>query len=154
MLKQIVLRLQQTLSSNHHRTAAFGLRKYHPEFGCHTSCSRAWSIWSTLRDQGSNSQSHCQLNNKSSVRGYSKSAKMETASRIETDAFGEVEVPSDKYWGAQTQRSLTNFKINQPQDRMPPAIVRAFGILKGAAAAVNMQYGLGTSCQSTQANGS
>ena len=63
--------------------------------------------------------------------------------RIESDAFGEVEVPSDKYWGAQTERSLGNFRINQPQDRMPPPIVRAFGILKGAAATVNMKYGLG-----------
>lgn len=62
--------------------------------------------------------------------------------RTETDAFGPVEVPSDKYWGAQTERSLENFKINQPQDRMPPPIVRAFGILKGAAATVNMKYGL------------
>lgn len=64
--------------------------------------------------------------------------------RTESDAFGEIQVPSDKYWGAQTERSLENFKINQPQDRMPPPIVRAFGILKGAAATVNMKYGLGT----------
>ena len=64
--------------------------------------------------------------------------------RTESDAFGEIEVPDDKYWGAQTQRSLGNFKINQPQDRMPPPIVRAFGILKGAAATVNMKVaGLG-----------
>ncbi|KAN0076283.1 L-Aspartase-like protein [Elaphomyces granulatus] len=62
--------------------------------------------------------------------------------RIETDAFGEIEVPADKYWGAQTQRSLGNFRINQPQDRMPPPVVKAFGILKGAAATVNMGYGL------------
>lgn len=40
--------------------------------------------------------------------------------------------------------SLGNFKINQPQDRMPPPVVKAFGILKGAAATVNMKYGLGT----------
>lgn len=65
------------------------------------------------------------------------------ATRTETDAFGEVQVAADKYWGAQTERSLTNFRINQPQDRMPPPIVRAFGILKGAAATVNMRYGLG-----------
>jgi fumarate hydratase class II len=38
---------------------------------------------------------------------------------------------------------LENFKINQPQDRMPPPVIRAFGILKGAAATVNMKYGLG-----------
>jgi len=62
--------------------------------------------------------------------------------RTESDAFGEIQVPSDKYWGAQTERSLENFKINQPQDRMPPPVVRAFGILKGAAATVNMKFGL------------
>lgn len=65
------------------------------------------------------------------------------STRTESDAFGEIQVPSDRYWGAQTERSLENFRINQPQDRMPPPVVRAFGILKGAAATVNMQYGLG-----------
>jgi hypothetical protein len=64
--------------------------------------------------------------------------------RVETDAFGEIQVPADKYWGAQTERSLENFRINQPQDRMPPPIIKAFGILKGAAATVNMNFGLGT----------
>ena len=68
---------------------------------------------------------------------------MSAATRTESDAFGEIQVPADKYWGAQTERSLENFRINQPQDRMPPAIVKAFGILKGAAATVNMQFGLG-----------
>lgn len=68
---------------------------------------------------------------------------MAESHRTESDAFGEIQVPSDKYWGAQTERSLENFKINQPQDRMPPPIVRAFGILKGAAATVNMKFGLG-----------
>jgi fumarate hydratase class II len=62
--------------------------------------------------------------------------------RKESDAFGVIEVPDDRYWGAQTQRSLGNFKINQPADRMPEPIVRAFGILKGAAATVNMKFGL------------
>lgn len=66
------------------------------------------------------------------------------ATRTESDAFGEIQVPGDKYWGAQTERSLENFRINQPQDRMPPPIVKAFGILKGAAATVNMRFGLGT----------
>ncbi|EDN04831.1 fumarate hydratase [Histoplasma capsulatum] len=75
------------------------------------------------------------------TRGFATTSAM-MASRTETDAFGEIQVPADKYWGAQTQRSLTNFDINQPQDRIPPAIVRAFGILKGAAATVNMRYGL------------
>lgn len=70
---------------------------------------------------------------------------MGQSTRTETDAFGEVQVASNKYWGAQTERSLENFKINQPQDRMPPPVVRAFGILKGAAATVNMNFGLGKS---------
>ena len=69
--------------------------------------------------------------------------------RKESDAFGEVEVADEVYWGAQTQRSLGNFKINQPQDRMPPPIVKAFGILKGAAATVNMKFGLGAQHEQT-----
>jgi fumarate hydratase class II len=77
------------------------------------------------------------------ARTFVSTTKMAAPTRTETDAFGEVQVSSDKYWGAQTERSLENFKINQPQDRMPPPIVRAFGILKGAAATVNMKYGLG-----------
>jgi len=67
---------------------------------------------------------------------------MAKSTRTETDAFGPIEVASDRYWGAQTERSLSNFKINQPYDRMPPPVVRAFGILKGAAATVNMKFGL------------
>ena len=79
-------------------------------------------------------------------RQFSVSSTMANT-RTESDAFGEVQVPNDKYWGAQTERSLENFKINQPQDRMPPPIVRAFGILKGAAATVNMKFGLGASSE-------
>ncbi|KAL3249372.1 hypothetical protein ABHI18_011632 [Aspergillus niger] len=77
-----------------------------------------------------------------SKRAFGTTVKMSSATRIETDAFGEIEVPADKYWGAQTQRSLGNFDINQPQDRMPEPVVKAFGILKGAAAEVNMKFGL------------
>jgi fumarate hydratase, class II len=74
---------------------------------------------------------------------HATASRMAANTRTESDAFGEIQVPADKYWGAQTERSLENFRINQPQDRMPPPIVRAFGILKGAAATVNMRYGLG-----------
>jgi fumarate hydratase class II len=49
--------------------------------------------------------------------------------------------------------SLGNFKINQPQDRMPPPVVKAFGILKGAAATVNMKYGLGTNSGHSENSG-
>ncbi|TVY82660.1 Fumarate hydratase [Lachnellula suecica] len=75
-------------------------------------------------------------------RQFHATASVMAETRAETDAFGEVQVPADKYWGAQTERSLENFRINQPQDRMPPPIVKAFGILKGAAATVNMEFGL------------
>jgi fumarate hydratase class II len=76
------------------------------------------------------------------VRTFASTQKMAT-NRTESDAFGELQVDASKYWGCQTERSLGNFRINQPQDRMPPPLVKAFGILKGAAATVNMKYGLG-----------
>uniref|UniRef100_A0A0K0F078 fumarate hydratase n=1 Tax=Strongyloides venezuelensis TaxID=75913 RepID=A0A0K0F078_STRVS len=62
--------------------------------------------------------------------------------RIEKDTFGELKVPSDKYYGAQTARSIMNFKIGGPEERMPLPVVHAFGYLKKAAAMVNTQYGL------------
>ena len=61
--------------------------------------------------------------------------------RVETDTMGELEVPADKYWGAQTQRSLMNFPIGGEADKMPVEVMRAFGILKKCAAKVNMEYG-------------
>jgi len=64
------------------------------------------------------------------------------ARRVEKDTIGEIDVPSDKYWGAQTQRSLQNFKIGDQADRMPADVVKAFGIVKKAAATVNIKYGL------------
>ncbi|RVD86699.1 uncharacterized protein DFL_004962 [Arthrobotrys flagrans] len=75
-------------------------------------------------------------------RSFSISASSMSGTRTETDAFGPVEVPNERYYGAQTFRSLSNFKINQPADRMPEPIIKAFGVLKKAAAAVNMTYGL------------
>jgi fumarate hydratase, class II len=59
--------------------------------------------------------------------------------RAETDTFGAIEVAADKCWGAQTQRSLKNFKIGW--ERQPESIVRALGIVKRAAAEVNMSLG-------------
>ena len=57
--------------------------------------------------------------------------------RVESDTFGPIEVPADRYWGAQTQRSLQNFKIGG--ERMPAPLVRALGIVKLAAARVNVR---------------
>ncbi|KAJ3099948.1 fumarase fum1 [Physocladia obscura] len=62
--------------------------------------------------------------------------------RTERDTFGELKVPADRYWGAQTQRSLQNFNIGGPTERMPEPVVKAFGIIKKAAAQVNMETGL------------
>nr|AAA41177.1 fumarase precursor (EC 4.2.1.2) [Rattus norvegicus] len=62
--------------------------------------------------------------------------------RIEYDTFGELKVPTDKYYGAQTVRSTMNFKIGGATERMPIPVIKAFGILKRAAAEVNQEYGL------------
>jgi len=59
--------------------------------------------------------------------------------RIETDSFGPIEVPAERYWGAQTQRSLLNFRIGG--ERMPVPLVRALGVVKLAAARVNVRLG-------------
>jgi fumarate hydratase, class II len=61
------------------------------------------------------------------------------ATRTETDTFGPIEVPADHYWGAQTQRSLGNFKIGG--ERMPIPLVRALGIIKKCAAKTNLELG-------------
>jgi fumarate hydratase, class II len=61
--------------------------------------------------------------------------------RTEKDTMGLVEVPADRYWGAQTQRSVMNFKIGDPGS-MPVPIIRAFGILKKAAALTNFELGV------------
>ena len=60
--------------------------------------------------------------------------------RIETDSFGPIEVPAEHYWGAQTQRSLQNFRIGG--ERMPIPLVRALGVVKLAAARVNVRLGV------------
>ncbi|SCZ98667.1 BZ3500_MvSof-1268-A1-R1_Chr7-1g09235 [Microbotryum saponariae] len=62
--------------------------------------------------------------------------------RVEKDTFGDLQVPADKYYGAQTQRSVQNFDIGGPSERMPAPLIKAFAVLKRAAAEVNMTYGL------------
>src|ERR1700757_5075139 len=59
--------------------------------------------------------------------------------RTESDSMGQIEVPANVYWGAQTQRSLLHFNIGR--DIMPPELIRAFGILKKACALVNLDLG-------------
>src|SRR6266542_2198453 len=69
------------------------------------------------------------------------SRRLMTASkgRIEKDTFGPIDVPADRLWGAQTQRSLTNFKISG--ERMPGALIHALALVKKAAALVNLDLG-------------
>src|SRR5436190_313569 len=62
--------------------------------------------------------------------------------RTEKDTMGEVQVPADAYYGAQTQRSIENFKIAQDINRMPKEIIRAFAYLKKAAALTNLEAGV------------
>ncbi|XP_015438432.1 PREDICTED: fumarate hydratase, mitochondrial-like isoform X1 [Dufourea novaeangliae] len=64
--------------------------------------------------------------------------------RIEKDTFGELKVPKDKYYGAQTMRSVLNFPIGDTFERMPYGVIVAMGILKKAAAEVNKDFGMDT----------
>ena len=66
-------------------------------------------------------------------------AKPEKKTRTESDTFGAIEVDATKYWGAQAERSLGNFKIGT--ERQPPPVIRALGIVKRAAAETNMALG-------------
>ena len=67
------------------------------------------------------------------------SATRPEPTRTETDTFGPIEVPADRYWAAQTQRSLQNFRIGWEKQPLP--VVRALGIVKRAAAEVNVALG-------------
>src|SRR6185436_16491276 len=60
--------------------------------------------------------------------------------RVERDTFGPIDVPADRLWGAQTQRSLQNFRISG--ERMPRALIHALALVKKAAALVNVDLGL------------
>src|SRR5438128_1514420 len=64
---------------------------------------------------------------------------MNLPTRTESDSMGHIEVPYDRYWGAQTHRSLEHFDIGEA--RMPPELIRAFGVLKKASALVNRDLG-------------
>jgi len=60
--------------------------------------------------------------------------------RIERDTFGPIEVPADRLWGAQTQRSLEHFRISS--EKMPPELIRALLLIKRSAARVNVELGI------------
>jgi len=73
----------------------------------------------------------------------STAARLDQAYRVEADTFGELKVPAEKYYGAQTLRSVMNFPIgDRASERMPLPVIKAFGVLKKAAAEVNTEFGL------------
>jgi fumarate hydratase, class II len=79
------------------------------------------------------------MSSEASEQKTTAETRYEAATRTETDSMGAIEVAADKYWGAQTERSLLHFNIGD--DKMPRAMVRALGILKKAAAIVNRELG-------------
>jgi fumarate hydratase class II len=76
------------------------------------------------------------------LRNYRKFTTQSQKFRDEKDSFGYLKVPADKYWGAQTQRSLQNFNIGGPTEVMPMPIIKAFAVIKKSVAIVNMRTGL------------
>ena len=77
------------------------------------------------------------------VKEMARMASSGGGHRIERDTFGELQVPNEKYYGAQTLRSVMNFPIGDRQsERMPRPVIKAFGVLKKAAAEVNKEFGL------------
>ncbi|KAJ9086650.1 hypothetical protein DSO57_1001442 [Entomophthora muscae] len=75
-------------------------------------------------------------------RSFHYNTRIMNQFRTEKDTFGDLQVPADRYWGAQTQRSLQNFDIGGAGEKLPEPLIRAFGIVKKAAAKVNLTYGL------------
>src|SRR5579859_383836 len=69
----------------------------------------------------------------------SRGSMNQSQTRTESDSFGPIEVPADRYWGAQTQRSLQNFKIGG--ERLPASLIHALGLQKQAAARANIRLG-------------
>ena len=72
----------------------------------------------------------------------SREMASKTGTRVETDTMGAMTVKADRYWGAQTQRSIENFAIGEPSERMPMQVVKALGLIKKAAANVNLRFGI------------
>ncbi|XP_055855200.1 fumarate hydratase, mitochondrial-like isoform X1 [Episyrphus balteatus] len=83
-----------------------------------------------------------QLNRINWATTFVRSMASDKSFRIESDTFGELKVPSDKYYGAQTMRSMINFPIGGRTERMPKPVIQAMGVLKKAAAEVNKEFGL------------
>src|SRR5690606_4458583 len=115
-----------------------------------TSGATCWpSITSPRRPAGTRAKAYSSktpvypgLNRKRPVpTGITQELTVMAKTRIETDSMGEIEVPADRYWGAQTQRSIHNFPIGVSRFKWQASIIRALGILKRAAAEANAELG-------------
>ena len=91
-------------------------------------------------DKSSNNSSNGLLSRTADDHKYNIGIRASSGMRIESDSMGDIEVPADHYWGAQTQRSLVHFSIGD--DRMPKAVYHAYGYVKKAAAIVNAAEGI------------
>merc|ERR1712227_125997 len=88
-------------------------------------------------------KSNLLVKNFGSPRSFKTMTAAMSGYRVERDTFGELQVPEDKYYGAQTLRSVMNFPIgDRTSERMPLPVIKAFGVLKKAAAQVNREFGL------------
>merc|ERR1712110_89453 len=88
-------------------------------------------------------ESNLLVNYFGSPRSFKTMTAAMSGHRIEADTFGELQVPNEKYYGAQTLRSVMNFPIGDPtSERMPLPVIKAFGVLKKAAAQANQEFGL------------
>merc|ERR1712001_197127 len=88
-------------------------------------------------------KSNLLVNNFGSPRSFKTMTAAMSGYRIERDTFGELHVPEDKYYGAQTLRSVMNFPIgDRASERMPLPVIKAFGVLKKAATQANQEFGL------------
>merc|ERR1712001_645539 len=88
-------------------------------------------------------KSNLLVNNFGSPRSFKTMTAAMSGHRIERDTFGELQVPNEKYYGAQTLRSVMNFPIgDRASERMPMPVIKAFGVLKKAAAQANQEFGL------------
>jgi len=84
----------------------------------------------------------CLTNKLLIYNNYRMASKSSGDYRVESDTFGELKVPADKYYGAQTMRSKINFPVGGDRERMPKPVIQAMGVLKKAAAEVNKEFGL------------
>jgi fumarate hydratase, class II len=115
------------------------LRHFQLQPKASAACSARFGACSLLMYNHAEIQNKIRMNPSMSPETSQQKEEHQPEMRVETDSMGEIDVPADKYYGAQTQRSLIHFNIGH--DTMPREMIRALGILKKAAALVNEDLG-------------